>query len=213
MTSMMSFRCPRYAGDPVLSWNEALEELERTEGPIRAGINGALNAWGFEGLGDAGVLGSFYREVVCHFEDVNSLYDHIQKTYGKDFDAALDFLYKALGSDLAADMPSMETSHLEHVNGSLVELRQLQSARSLCARLPERWSSVHGSGIAPLDDMTLLGKVLDLRKERYISGSRISRLAEEAGAPDIERKVLFLQEPLNTTRSFAPSCSTATRAA
>ncbi len=30
-------------------------------------------------------------------------------------------------------------------------------------------------------------------------------LAEEAGAPDIERKVLFLQELLNTTRSFAPS--------
>ena len=47
--------------------------------------------------------------------------------------------------------------------------------------------------------------VLDLRKERYISGSRISRLTEEAGAPDIERKVLFLQELLNTTRSFAPS--------
>lgn len=186
--------------------NEALEELERTEGPaIRAGINGALNARGFEGLGDAGALGSFYREVVCHFEDVNSLYDHIQKTYGKDFDAALDFLYKALGSDLAADVPSMETSHLEHVNGSLGELRQLQSARSLCARLLERWSSVHGIRHCPLDDMALLGKVLDLRKERYISGSRISRLAEEAGAPDIERKVLFLQELLNTTRSFAPS--------
>ncbi|WP_303878511.1 type III secretion system gatekeeper subunit SctW [Desulfovibrio piger] len=186
--------------------NEALEELERTEGPaIRAGINGALNARGFEDLGDAGVLGSFYREAVCHFEDVNSLYDHIQKTYGKDFDAALDFLYKALGSDLAADMPSMETSHLEHVNGSLGELRQLQSARSLCARLLERWGSVHGIRHCPLDDMALLGKVLDLRKERYISGSRISRLAEEAGAPDIERKVLFLQELLNTTRSFAPS--------
>lgn len=76
---------------------------------------------------------------------------------------------------------------------------------SLCARLLERWSSVHGIRHCPLDDMALLGKVLDLRKERYISGSRISRLAEEAGAPDIERKVLFLQELLNTTRSFAPS--------
>lgn len=186
--------------------NEALEELERTEGPaIRAGINGALNARGFEGLGDAGALGSFYRETVRHFEDVNSLYDHIQKTYGNNFEAALDFLYKALASDLAADVPSMETSHLEHVNGSLGELRQLQSARSLCARLLERWSSIHGIRHCPLDDMALLGKVLDLRKERYISGSRISRLAEEAGAPDIEHKVLFLQELLNTTRSFAPS--------
>ena len=179
------------------------DELDKVRKTII--INGALNARGFEGLGDTGALGSFYRETVCHFEDVNSLYDHIQKTYGKDFDAAMDFLYKALASDLAADVPSMETSHLEHVNGSLGELRQLQSARSLCARLLERWSSVHGIRHCPLDDMTLLGKVLDLRKERYISGNHISRLAEEAGAPDIERKVLFLQELLNTARSFAPS--------
>lgn len=186
--------------------DQALDELERTEGPaIRAGINGALNARGFEGLGDAGSLGGFYRETVCHFEDVNALYAHIQETYGKDFDAALDFLYKALASDLAADVPSMETSHLEHVNSSLGDLRQLQSARSLCARLLERWSDVHGIRHCPLDDMALLGKILDLRKERYVSGSRISALAKEAGAPDIERKVLFLQELLNTTRSFAPS--------
>lgn len=186
--------------------NEALEELERTEGPaIRAGINGALNARGFEGLGDPGALGNFYRETICHFEDVNSLYDHILETYGKDFDAALDFLYKALASDLAADVPSMETSHLEHVNSGLGDLRQLQSARSLCARLLERWSGIHGVRHCPLDDMALLGRVLELRRERYISGSSISRLADDAGAPDIERKVLFLQELLNTARSFAPS--------
>ena len=130
---------------------------------------------------------------------------HIQEKYGNDFDAALDFLYKALASDMAADVPSMEKAHLEHVNNGFGELRSLQSARGLCARLLERWASVHGVKNCPLNDMALLGKIVGLRKEHFISASQIARLADEAGAKDIEHKVLFLQELLNTTRSFAPT--------
>ena len=186
--------------------DEALAELEASEGPaIRSGICGALNARDFAALDGPGELGALYRGAVCDFADVNELYAHIQEKYGNNFDAAVDFLYKALASDMAADMPSMDKSHLEHVNAGLGELRSLQSARGLCARLLERWSSVHGVTNCPLDDMTLLGKMIELRKEAFVSGTRLARLADEAAAPDIERKVLFLQELLNTTRSFAPS--------
>lgn len=186
--------------------DDALTELEAAQGPaIRSGICGALNAAGFDALGSPPELGALYRGVVCDFTDINALYAHIQETYGNDFDAAVDFLYKALASDMAADAPSMEKAHLEHVNAGLGELRSLQSARSLCAKLLERWARVHGVRNCPLDDMALLGKVVDLRKERFISGGQIARLADEAKAPDIERKVLFLQELLNTARSFAPS--------
>lgn len=186
--------------------DEALAEMEASDGPaIRSGICGALNARGFDALGSPSELGSLYRGAVCDFADVNALYAHIQEKYGSDFDAALDFLYKSLASDMAADVPSMETTHLEHVNAGFGELRSLQSARSLCARLLDRWASVHGVKGCPLDDMALLGKVVDLRKEHFISGTQFTRLADEAGAPDIEHKVLFLQELLNTTRSFAPS--------
>lgn len=186
--------------------DEAIAELEAAQGPaIRSGLCGALNAAGFDTLGGPSELGALYRGVVCDFTDINALYAHIQEQYGNNFDAAVDFLYKALASDMAADTPSMEKAHLEHVNAGLGELRSLQSARSLCAKLLERWARVHGVRHCPLDDMALLGKVVDLRRERFIAGSRIARLADEAGAPDIERKVLFLQELLNTTRSFAPS--------
>ena len=186
--------------------DEALAELEAKEGPaIRAGINGALNARGFEGLGSPSELGSLYRGAVCDFADVNALFAHIQDRFGGDFDTAVDFLYKALASDMACDTPSMEKSHLEHVNAGLGELRQLQSARSLCAQTLARWHDVHGVKNCPLNDMALLGKILDLRKENFIGASRIARFADEARAPDIERKVLFLQELLNTARAFSPT--------
>ncbi len=199
------------AGDPsavaaLNGVNEALAELETEQGTaIRSGICGALNAAGFEALGDSGRLGSLYRGVVCDFSDVNDLFAHIQENYGNDFDAALDFLYKALAADLATDVPSMEKSHLEHVNANLGGMRLLQSARSLCARLLDRWAGVHGVSGCPLDDMALLGRIIALRKEHYINGMQIARLADEAGAPDIELKVLFLQELLNTVRSFTPA--------
>ena len=186
--------------------DEALSEMEASEGPaIRAGINGALNARGFESLGSPSELGGLYRGAVCDFTDVNAMFAHIQSRFGGDFESAVDFLYKALASDMAADTPSMEKTHLEHVNMGLGELRQLQSARSLCAQLLGRWHDIHGIKNCPVNDMALLGKILDLRKEHFISGSRISRLADEVKAPDIERKVLFLQELLNTTRAFSPS--------
>ena len=186
--------------------DEALAELEASDGPaIRSGICGALNAQGFDSLGAPSELGALYRGAVCDFTDVNELYAHIQEKYGNDFEAALNFLYKALASDMAADVPSMEKTHLEHVNAGLGELRSLQSARSLCVKLLDRWADVHGVKDCPLDDMALLGKIVGLRKEHFISGTQIARLADEARAPDIEHKVLFLQELLNTTRSFAPS--------
>ena len=186
--------------------DEALAELEASDGPaIRSGICGALNAQEFDSLGAPSELGALYRGAVCDFTDVNELYAHIQEKYGNDFEAALNFLYKALASDMAADVPSMEKTHLEHVNAGLGELRSLQSARSLCVKLLDRWADVHGVKDCPLDDMALLGKIVGLRKEHFISGTQIARLADEARAPDIEHKVLFLQELLNTTRSFAPS--------
>ncbi len=186
--------------------DEALAELEALEGPaIRSGICGALNAKGFATLGAPSELGALYRGAVCDFTDVNDLYAHIQKKYGNDFEAALSFLYKALASDMAADAPSMEKTHLEHVNAGFGELRSLQSARSLCVKLLDRWVAVHGVKDCPLNDMTLLGRIVGLRKEHFINGVQIAQLADEARAPDIEHKVLFLQELLNTARSFAPS--------
>ena len=185
---------------------EALETLDAEEGPaIRAGIQGALSAEGFGSLGDSGELGGLYRQAVLEFEDVNALYAHIQEKYGDDFDTALQFLYSALSNDLACDEPSMETTHLEHVNSNLGELRSLQSAHSLCSTLVDRWAGVHGVVSHDLDAMKLLGDIVALRKENFLGSYQINGIVEKAKAPDIERKVLFLQELLNTTRSFAPT--------
>lgn len=183
----------------------ALTHMEATDGPaIMAGLQGALAGTEFSGLGSSDTLRDFYRQAVCDFEDVNHLYSHIQDQYSGDFEQALSFLYKALGNDLAADNPSMERTHLESVNSNLGCMRSLQSAHSLCEQTMNRWQTVHGITSHQLSPMELVGDVINLRKENFLSASHINIIAHKAKAPDIERKVLFLQELLQTTRNFSP---------
>ena len=117
------------------------------------------------------------------------------------FGKAMDFLFNALGNDLATDVPSMETTHLESVHATLEQVRLLQSTHVQCERLLQRWQDVHGvqCGLAPME---LLGDLVDLRKEHFLGAMQIDRIASKAKAPDIEREVLFLQELLNMARNL-----------
>jgi type III secretion protein W len=185
----------------------AMDELQDLEGPaIRAGIQGALAAGEFGDLGQPDGLRDMYRSTVLEFGTVNDVLAHILERYGNEgFGQAMDFLFRALGNDLAADIPSMEKAHLESVHASLGQVRLLQSAHTLCDRMLERWENVHGvQGVrdGSLRPMDLLGEIVGLRNERFLGAMHIDRITARAQAPDIEREVLFLQELLNMTRSF-----------
>lgn len=183
----------------------ALAKLEEQEGPaIRAGIQGALAAAGYRELGGSDEMRDFYRRTVCDFTSVNEVFSHILEKYGGDFEKAMDFLFSALSADMAADTPSMGLRHLESVHASLGKVRLTQSAYRLCETMMDRWEKVHGvhqdkNGLTALG---LLGEIVNLRDKRFVGASQIDGILAKAGAPDIEREVLFLQELLSTARKF-----------
>lgn len=188
----------------IAAAREARDELMAEDGPaIRAGIQATIAAQDYDGVGDSDGLRGLYRQAVCDFAEVNALFDHILEKYGLEkFDQAMDFLVRTLSSDLSADVPSMEKSHLESVNANLGLVRLVQSAYAQCDKVMDRWQAVHGVEGCPLDSRALLGKILNLRKENFLGAAQIDRIAAEARPPDIEREVLFLQELLQMTRSF-----------
>ena len=181
-----------------------LAELEAEHGPqIRSGIQGALAAAGYADLDGTDNLRDLYRQTVCDFKDVNAAFAHIHEKYGDvGFDKAMDFLFNALSNDLATDVPSMETTHLENVHANLEQIRLLQSTHVQCERLLQRWESIHGVTNAALTPMELLGDMVGLRNENFLGAMHIDRIAAKAKAPDIERQVLFLQELLSMTRNL-----------
>lgn len=194
-------------GDPEAAGRvrALMADLEAAEGPaLRAGLRGMENADGFEALGTPTELGSLYRRAVLDFGTIEELYAHVLEKCGGSFDAGADFLSRTLGADLASEAPSADRAHLEYVNANLGRMRSLRSAHAICGRLLDRWAGVHGVAGCPVRDMDLLGAVVALRGEAFISPDRFSRLAEEAGADNPERKVLFLQELLSAARSFPP---------
>lgn len=188
----------------IAATREARDALMEEEGPaIRAGIQAAIAAQGYNDLDSGDGLRGLYRQAVCDFAEVNALFDHILEKYGLEkFDQAMDFMVRTLSSDLSADVPSMEKSHLESVNANLGLVRLVQSAYAQCDKVMTRWQDVHGVEGCPLDSRALLGRILDLRKENFLGAAQIERIAAEAKPPDIEREVLFLQELLHMTRSF-----------
>ena len=200
----------RKGGDHALARavEEAAAELEEREGPaIRAGIQGALAARGFEDVDGADALRDLYRQTACSFTTVGEVFEDIQRSYGGDFDRAMDFLFSALSADIASDAPSMGREHLEGVHESLGKVRLTQSAFKLCERMIGRWEDVHG--VKPAQDgltaMDLLREIITLKDTRFLGAMHVEPLAQKAKAPDIEHEVLFLQELLNTARNFPPA--------
>lgn len=190
--------------ESIRAVKDARDELLAEEGPaVRAGMQAMLAAQGYGDLDAGDALRGLYRRAVCDFAGVNEMFSHILDKYGPDkFDQAISFLTRTLGSDLSADVPSMEKTHLENVNANLGLVRLVQSAHAQCGRVMDRWRDVHGITNCPLDSRALLGRVLALRGENFLSAANFERIAAEVRPPDIEREVLFLQELMQMTRSL-----------
>ena len=182
----------------------ALAQMEEKEGAsIRAGIQGALSSAGFEDVGSVDEMRDLYRQTVCEFQAVKEVFSHVLEKYGADgFDRAMDFLFSALGADLASDQPSMGEAHLESVQSSLGQVRLTQSAFRLCEQMVVRWEKVHGVSQQNFTAMALLGDVVSLSEKRFLGASDVESIMAKAGPPDIEHEVLFLQELLSTVRKF-----------
>lgn len=171
---------------------------------IRLGIPPALASEHFPEAGSVDQARDFYRETVGEFSSVSEVYAEIRAKYGDRFEAALDFLFAAIGADIASETPSMGRTHLESVHAKLGLVRLAQSGWKICEDLLTRWSTVHGEKTS-LDATALLGDLLALREHGRIAPGRVEAICDKARPSDIEHEVLFAQELLSAVRKFPPA--------
>lgn len=168
---------------------------------VRLGIPAALASEHFPEAGSVDEARDLYRETVGEFSSVSEVHAEIRAKYGDRFEAALDFLFAAIGADIASETPSTGRAHLESVHAKLGLVRLAQSGWKICEDLLTRWRTVHG-GETPLDASTLLGDLLALRERGPIAPGRIEAICAKARPRDIEHEVLFAQELLGALRKF-----------
>jgi type III secretion protein W len=190
-------------GNPLESvLREALSELESSDGErIRAGLAAALAGREYSELGSALELKGDYQKVVFDFADGLEMLNHIMEKFGADgFEKGLDFLFKALAQDLAAETPSREKASLETTSRELGQAKTLNGVHALGQKLVERWRTAHQQS-SDLSAMDYLKFVAGLKKEPYLSASVADPLVAKAGPCDPEKEVLFRQDLLNTTKT------------
>lgn len=186
--------------------DEALRLMDMRYGAaIRAGVTGTLTAaQDYVSLGEPLDSGATYRKAVLEFTTTRDLYLFVQQKYGGDFDKAVDFLYASLAADMACDTPSTDKASLESVNTSFGKLRSFQSAHARCDEQMHRWAEVHKVQNCSMKGVDLLGEVLDMGGQTFVGATQIDGIARKAGAPDLERRILFLQELQQNVRTFSP---------
>ena len=193
-----------YSEAGIRAVREAQTQLMAEEGPaIHSGIQASLAAQSFADLDSSDNLRTLYRRAVFDFASVNAMFTHILDTYGEGrFDQAITFLTRTLGADMDADVSSMGKPHLENTAVHLGQVRLLQSVYAQCVKLLERWQTVHEVHTCSLDAQNLMGKILELRTESFVSAYNFEKILAAASPPDIEREVLFLQDMMHSIRSL-----------
>ncbi len=146
---------------------------------------------------------SLYTTSVSEFLAPKEVYAYINQHYSGKIDLALDFLYKTLANDLAADVSSSDKVKLQSVSTSLGELRAFQSAHVLCDKFITRLNEVYGITTCPYSGFQILGKLLDMKEESFLSSSSIDKIAADSHLANPEQEVFFLQELQTMARQLS----------
>ncbi len=179
--------------DIVTSAQKSLETEHGAE--IRAGFNVSTDAYTFsqKGLGSTGELRQFYRSTVLKYEGLTQTFESIIENFpDKDFLDAVQFLIKAVGSDLHSRGPSIEPSELKLILDDLYQIESLGNLYRECDDLLNRTKKGFGlSSTATAKD--LVGHILKLRDATWLSSSQIMDLTKKMGIRDLGAQIYFLQ--------------------
>ena len=122
----------------------ARAQLEEAHGPeIRAEYN--INDVDDTDVGGPENARGLYRGTVLGHSDVGEAFLFILDKHGMDgFDGALDFLRKAIGTDLSAQSPSVEKSELEQANKDLAHVQVMRNILTDCTTTLDTLAKRHG---------------------------------------------------------------------
>lgn len=142
-----------------------------------------------------------YSDVISSFKEPVDMLIYIEKKFAGNFEKGLDFLVKALGSDLQAATPSREKVALESIALGLDQVRILNSGRMQLECLLSRLDTVHNLDISKADSTQMLRRLVDLSSVKFITYIDVSSLVSSIKAPDPEKDVLIAQELFSALRN------------
>jgi type III secretion regulator YopN/LcrE/InvE/MxiC len=195
-------------GDDQAALRELVETAqsrltEEKQPEITAGLNISVTAARFAEQQGRSVqdFRDFYRQTVLGHESLNATYGAILEHYGtEEFPAALAFLVRAIGDDLAAMRSSIQPSELKLLMDDLFELESLntihESSERALRRLTNRFGVAAGKKAGDL-----MKELLPIMNESWADSQKVARLAPKLGIQsNIEAEIYFLREVTEIVR-------------
>ena len=146
-------------------------------------------------------VAQIYSSVVSSFKEPLEMLVYIEENFAGNFEKGLDFLVKALGSDLQAATPSREKVALEAIALGLDQVRILNSGRMHLEHFLSRLDSVHHLDISKSNSTQMLKQLINLASVKFITYIDVSALVSNIKAPDPEKDVLLSQELFSALRN------------
>ncbi len=180
--------------------DDLIDDLYETNGPeIRAGLNVTETATEFsrDDLFDVQALRDFYRDTVLQYEGITETFKSIVEKYGGEkFDETLDFLLRAIGSDLHSQGPSTSTAELKKIVDDLYQVEVLGTIHKNCEKVLDKLETVFNIS-AGETSTRLTEKVLNLREKHHVQQEDFIELVNRVGIVDQKARVYFMRELKN----------------
>lgn len=149
-------------------------------------------------------LSQTYAKVSHEFKDPLEIIGFIKDKYGVDkLQAGLDFLFKALGADLNSSLKSQDTILLESLGSSLSRAKELNGALRIVQDFVDRLHNVHDINTKNLNSLTILEKLVDSSKKRFVTSIAIRDVYKEIPRQNVEKEVLMAQELMQAVRNLS----------
>lgn len=176
---------------------EAMDQAMEESGPeIRAGFNVTDDAMEFsaQGLKDTQQLRDFYRDTVLQYEGFHETYNEILENYGEaEFGKALDFLIKAVGSELQSKGPSVTHVELKRIIDDLYSLEMLGNIHRNCDELLGKIRKAYRLALK-MNTKAFMNRLMGLKSERWLRMDHVTKLVAQLGCDPIEAQIYFLRE-------------------
>ncbi len=168
--------------------------MERSGPEVRAGLNILKEAKyaAEEGLGTIQDLRDFYRENILSQEGIAQTYRALRNEYGPGkLREGLDFLLRAGSSDLDAEGPSIERSHLKAIMDNFYEVGVVNNISRNLANLLARMRQNFGEGISN-DVEVLMDELFRLVEALRVDHGIIAAIPPKMGAKELAWQIYFL---------------------
>ncbi|CAM2005085.1 type III secretion system gatekeeper subunit SctW [Acanthopleuribacter pedis] len=179
------------------AFQDAMDHMMDESGPeIRAGFNVTDDAMEFsaKGLKDTQQLRDFYRDTVLKYEGFHETYNEILEQYGEtEFGKAIDFLIKAVGSELQSKGPSITHVELKRIIDDLYSLEMLGNIHRNCDELLEKIRKAYRLALK-MNTKAFMGRLMGLKSEKWLRMDHVAKLVAQLGCDPIEAQIYFLRE-------------------